>query len=246
MNNFSPIQLKPKKKMETVAVINDRDPDILRQSGLSWRGDWELIRAVLLHSRGPGPLLPCPVPSSPRPVHHTCNSSQQRRDKRRHVQHAYCSHISVRCRITWVCGLNKTLSNFVPFSCSFRQKFKNLIGRLFFGRQQWQISGRSKGGAPPMDQNFLNFMQFFRKSGKFVIWRPPPFLEGWHPLLRGILDPPWWVIRDNIQVTNWIFRFIEFIVLNLMNKILFNAIRTIQLHDNFKTKKRFSFQFFAV
>ena len=54
---------------------------------------------------------------------------------------------------------------------------------------QWQ----SKGGAPacapplPMDQNFLNFMQFFGKSGKFVIWRSSP--GGWRPLLRGILDP---------------------------------------------------------
>ena len=27
--------------------------------------------------------------------------------------------------------------------------------------------------APPMDQNFLNFMQFLGKSGKFVCWHPP-------------------------------------------------------------------------
>ena len=37
-------------------------------------------------------------------------------------------------------------------------------------------SGRSKGvprRTPlPMDQNFLNFMQFFGKSGKFVCWLP--------------------------------------------------------------------------
>ena len=49
-------------------------------------------------------------------------------------------------------------------------------------------SGGSKGGAHPTDQNFLNFMQFLGKSGKFVCWRP--LLEGWRPLLRGILDPP--------------------------------------------------------
>ena len=54
-------------------------------------------------------------------------------------------------------------------------------------------SGGSKGGAPgarppPTDQNFLNFMQFFGKSDKFVCWCP--LLEGWRPLLREILDPP--------------------------------------------------------
>ena len=27
---------------------------------------------------------------------------------------------------------------------------------------------------PPTAQNFLKFMQFFGKSGKFVCWRPPP------------------------------------------------------------------------
>ena len=48
-------------------------------------------------------------------------------------------------------------------------------------------SGGSKGGRPPTDQNFLNFMQFWGKSGKFVCWRP---LRGWRPLLRGILYPP--------------------------------------------------------
>ena len=32
-----------------------------------------------------------------------------------------------------------------------------------------------------MDQNFLNFMQFFTKFDKIVCW---------HPLLQEILDPP--------------------------------------------------------
>ena len=48
------------------------------------------------------------------------------------------------------------------------------------------FNGGSKGGTPSphKDQNVLNFMQFL---GKFVCWRLP--MEGWRPLLRGILDP---------------------------------------------------------
>ena len=38
-----------------------------------------------------------------------------------------------------------------------------------------------------MAQNFLDFMQFFRKFDKIVCWRPP---RGSAPLLQGILDPP--------------------------------------------------------
>ena len=33
---------------------------------------------------------------------------------------------------------------------------------------------------PPTDQNFLNFMRFLAKSGKFVCWRPP----------GGLVPPP--------------------------------------------------------
>ena len=40
--------------------------------------------------------------------------------------------------------------------------------------------------SPPMDQNFLNFMQFFDKSGN--LYAGAHLLEGWRP--RGILDPP--------------------------------------------------------
>ena len=47
------------------------------------------------------------------------------------------------------------------------------------------VDPREGRGAPPRDQNFLNFMQFL---GKFVFWHLP--LEGWCPLLRGILHPP--------------------------------------------------------
>ena len=72
-------------------------------------------------------------------------------------------------------------------------------------------SGWSKGGTParlPTDKNVLNFIQFLGKSGKFVCWRP--LLEGWRPLLRGILDPPLLTsdllcgkICINITVKNW-------------------------------------------
>ena len=54
--------------------------------------------------------------------------------------------------------------------------FGHLIGN--FDWSCAHTSGGSKG----------NFIQFFRKSGQFVCWHPPP--EGWRPLLRGILDPP--------------------------------------------------------
>ena len=70
-------------------------------------------------------------------------------------------------------------------------------------------SGGSKGGrsrsAPPTDQNILNFMQFFGKSGKFVCWCPtssrvgaPSYWESW---IR-----PWWRLsffffRDMTEIT---------------------------------------------
>ena len=46
---------------------------------------------------------------------------------------------------------------------------------------KWQI----QGGRPPYRLNFLIFMQFFGKSGKFVCWRPswrvcaPSYEESW-------------------------------------------------------------------
>ena len=49
-----------------------------------------------------------------------------------------------------------------------------------YGARKW-IQAR----APPIDQNFPNFMQFLAKC---VCWRLP--MEGWRPLLQGILDPP--------------------------------------------------------
>ena len=62
--------------------------------------------------------------------------------------------------------------------------------------QKWnQDSGGSKGGArdenppPAGGPNSFNFMQFLRKFGKIICWRPP--LGSWRPLLgREILDPP--------------------------------------------------------
>ena len=47
--------------------------------------------------------------------------------------------------------------------------------------------GGTPGPYPPMAQNVLNFMQFFRKLGNFVCWHP---LDVLRPLLCGILDPP--------------------------------------------------------
>ena len=60
---------------------------------------------------------------------------------------------------------------------------------------QWRI----QGGRPPTDQNFLNFMQFLGKSGKFVCWCPLP-LEGWRPLLRRILYPPLLMSPNNVPL----------------------------------------------
>ena len=46
------------------------------------------------------------------------------------------------------------------------------------------VSGGFRGGAPgarpPTAQHFLNFMQFFKKFGKIICWRPP----------RGLAPPP--------------------------------------------------------
>ena len=49
----------------------------------------------------------------------------------------------------------------------------------------WRIQRGRPLRAPPTDQNFLNFMQFLTKC---VCWRLS--VEGWCPLLHGILDPP--------------------------------------------------------
>ena len=56
------------------------------------------------------------------------------------------------------------------------------------------LRGVPPAHAPPTDQNFLNFMQFFGHFGKIVCWHP---LEGWRPLLWGILHPPLqsWQVR---------------------------------------------------
>ena len=51
---------------------------------------------------------------------------------------------------------------------------------------QWWVQGgcpRRAPPPPPTDQIFLNFMQFFRKSGKFVCWHVPPV--GLAPLPTG-------------------------------------------------------------
>ena len=56
-----------------------------------------------------------------------------------------------------------------------------------------KCSGGSKGAPlarvhPPTDLNFLNFIQFFGKSGISVCWRPLPGELA--PPPTGFLDPP--------------------------------------------------------
>ena len=69
---------------------------------------------------------------------------------------------------------------------------------------QWRIQG---GCVSPRDQNFLNFIQFWEKSGKFACWRP--FLAGWRPSYReSWIRPcftPWswnpWPIHDPVTLS---------------------------------------------
>ena len=78
------------------------------------------------------------------------------------------------------------------FECGWSNCNSNDLctAKLPFG--PFAFSDGSKVGAPavhpPTAQNVLNFMQFFGKFGKIICWYHP--LEGWRPLLRGILDPP--------------------------------------------------------
>ena len=56
---------------------------------------------------------------------------------------------------------------------------------------QWRI----QGGRAPTDQNFLNFMQFFGKSGKLVCWRP----QGLAPPPTGnLVSAPTWATSLNL------------------------------------------------
>ena len=77
-------------------------------------------------------------------------------------------------RLSALINLNEQVHNVIPWQ----------ILPQFFGDLQWRIQGGAPSVHPP-DENFLNFIQFL---GKCVCWRLP--LEGWRPLLRGILDPP--------------------------------------------------------
>ena len=60
-----------------------------------------------------------------------------------------------------------------------------------------------RGRPPSTDRNFLNFIQFLGKSGKFVCWRPP---RGWRPLLRGILYPPLHTVTETAESNSIIGR----------------------------------------
>ena len=55
-----------------------------------------------------------------------------------------------------------------------------------------------RGGAPPTDQNFLNFMQFLGKSGKFVCWCPPGVGA---PSYGESCIRPWLLVRFNMLFT---------------------------------------------
>ena len=52
---------------------------------------------------------------------------------------------------------------------------------MFVLQNQWQIQGGRPGPAPPTDQNFLNFMQFFEKIWQICMLGPPP---------EGLAPPP--------------------------------------------------------
>ena len=60
---------------------------------------------------------------------------------------------------------------FLPKTAS---KWNNLCRKEGeIGRQWWWWGIQGWGeGCPPTDQNFLDFIQFLGKSGKFVCWRP--------------------------------------------------------------------------
>ena len=62
-----------------------------------------------------------------------------------------------------------TVVNFEKGTMNFKQI--NVITTGIIGTMQWRI----RGEAPPAtDHTFLNFIQFFGKSGKFVGLVPPP------------------------------------------------------------------------
>ena len=89
-----------------------------------------------------------------------------------------------------------SISQSLVFALGFIYSFANCA--LIFSSIEVCKSGKSihsggfRGGAPgarpPTAQNFLNFMPFFCKIWQNHMLAPP--LEGWRPLLWGILDPP--------------------------------------------------------
>ena len=57
-----------------------------------------------------------------------------------------------------------------------------------YGWLQWRIQGGAPGAPLLRTKIFLISCNFWGKSGKIVCWCLP--VEGWRPLLWGILDPP--------------------------------------------------------
>ena len=79
------------------------------------------------------------------------------------------------------------------------QKVRNLLVHFqfpfpFLTKAVADPRGGTPGEAPPTNQNFLNFMQYLGKSGKFVCWRP---LKGLVPLPTG--NPVSAPARNNIH-----------------------------------------------
>ena len=81
-----------------------------------------------------------------------------------------------------------------------------------------QSSFGSDWGVGYYSENFLDFMQFFGNFDKIVCWHP---LEGWRPLLQGILDPPllWCSILPISEIRR---PFVKQISVNTVHWAMFN------------------------
>ena len=100
------------------------------------------------------------------------------------LQENFGEVVQMSIRKSRVHGLPVTCNKFAEMECPhLRVDAFVLQDSLSSGGSKW-----APRRSPPTEQNFLNFMQFFGKSGKFVCWRPSP--GGLRLLLREILDPP--------------------------------------------------------
>ena len=106
--------------------------------------------------------------------------------------------------------MNDELPNYLYMTLAIELSY--LIGQPLFDRKMIDsnraallgiISGGSKGGAPgarpPRPKIFSISCSFSEKLAKSYVGAP---LEGWRPLLQGILDPPLIIIM--VQMFNLI------------------------------------------